>query len=77
MAKRDTTRYTMRDGNRIIKFGVTDDPDRRESENIGAGLGDTMWIEGPRVTRESALNWEAQKIEAYQQRNGKAPPGNK
>ena len=47
MAKRDTTRYTMRDGNRIIKFGVTDDPQRRESENIGAGLGDTMWIEGP------------------------------
>ena len=43
----------MRDGNMIVKFGITTDPER-ESENISDGLGETMRIEGPRVTEDTA-----------------------
>ena len=78
MAKRITTRYTMRgSGNRIIKFGITDNPPRRASENKSAGKGKSMRVEGPKVSRQSALGWERAKIENYQQRNGRRPPGNK
>ncbi len=78
MAKRTTTRYTMRGaGNRIVKFGITNDPSRRESENKSAGNGTSMRVEGPKVSRDSALGWERSKIENYQQRNGRRPPGNK
>ena len=77
MGIRNTVRYTMRNGNRIVKFGITTDPERRESENVADGLGTSMRIEGPRVTRQSALDWERQKIDAYVDRNGSMPQGNR
>ena len=67
----------MRDGNQIVKFGVTTRPEAREAENQAAGLGDNMRIEGPAVTEQSALGWEASKIAAYEAREGRKPPGNK
>lgn len=77
MAPRDTYRYTIRDGNRIVKYGVTNDPERRFGEILRNGINGDMRIEGPRVTRNSALDWERGRIDGYQQRNGKLPPGNK
>ena len=77
MGIRNTVRYTMRNRNRIVKFGVTGDPKRRESENIANGLGTSMRIEGPRVTEKTAGDWERRKIDAYAARNGRKPPGNK
>jgi hypothetical protein len=44
MAKRDTYRYTMREGNKIIKFGITNRPEQREAENKAAGLDNTMRV---------------------------------
>lgn len=75
--KRDTIRYTMRDGNKIVKFGVTDRLEQRERENQ-AELGSDLKLrkEGPKVTRDSALDWESGKIEDYERRNGEKPPGN-
>lgn len=56
MAKlvRNTWRYTHRDGNRILKYGITNDPERRERENRNAGVQGQMRIEGPAVSRQSA-----------------------
>ena len=77
MGKRDTTRYTVRTGNLIQKFGITNDPDRRAIENANEGVPGVMRIEGPLVTRESAQDWETRKIQEYEQRNGKPPRYNK
>ena len=77
MADRKTSRYTMRDGNKIIKFGITEDPQRREAENVRAGLGKKMRVEGPVVTEESARAWEEKKIDNYTEREGRPRPGNK
>ena len=77
MSKRDTIRYTIRTGNTIQKFGITNSPDRRAIENANEGVPGELRIEGPRVTRESALDWETDKIQQYEQRNGKPPPYNK
>lgn len=55
---RDTYRYTRREGNRIVYVGVTNDPDRRDSEHRQDGTPGKMRIEGPAVTRDSALEWE-------------------
>ncbi len=67
----------MREGNKIIKYGITNDPERREAENIRDRLGDTLRKEGPVVSEDTARNWEQQKIEQYEQREGRRPPGNK
>ncbi len=77
MGNRDTFRYTMRNGNLIEKFGITDNPDKRATQNTNAGVPGVMRIEGPRVTRETALDWETNKINQYEQRNGKPPRHNK
>ena len=77
MAKRDTARYTQRAGNRIEKFGITNDPARRAPENTNEGVPGVMRQEGPLVTRKSAQDWETRKINQYEQRNGKPPPHNK
>ena len=58
MAKRNTTRYTLRVGNRIVRRGITDNPPRRAAEHKRDGRSGTMRKEGPKVTRKSALAWE-------------------
>ena len=58
MANRNTYRYTLRNGNRITYRGITNNPERRASEHRSAGKTGKMRIEGPRVTRNSALEWE-------------------
>ena len=57
-APRDTYRYTLRQGNKIVYRGITSDPERRASEHKSNGQPGKMHIEGPRVTRERALRWE-------------------
>ena len=77
-ARRNTARYTMRTGNRVKKFGITDNPTRRASENNQRrATSGALRKEGPLVTRSSARAWEAQKIRAYKQRTSHRPPGNK
>ena len=75
--RRLTTRYTMREGNRIVKYGITDNPQRREGENLRAGLGAKMRKEGSNVSRESAGRWERRKIGDFERRTGRLPTGNK
>ena len=58
MAKRNTTRYTLRVGNRITYRGITNNPQRRAAEHKQSGKAGTMRIEGPIVTRRNALEWE-------------------
>ncbi len=57
-APRNTTRYTLRKGNKVLYRGITNDPKRRAAEHKQAGKSGTMRTEGPKVTRESALEWE-------------------
>ena len=33
MEKRDTYKYILKDGNKVMYVGITDDPQRRESEH--------------------------------------------
>ena len=55
---RSTARYTLRVGNRVTYRGITNNPRRRAGEHRRSGKVGKMRIEGPRVTRASALRWE-------------------
>jgi len=76
---RDTYRYVLRDGRRIVQYGITNDPEGRAGEHDGDGKRFTsMTIVGPAVTRDSALDWEREHIEGYQaSHNGRRPRYNK
>jgi hypothetical protein len=60
MAKRDTTRYHLKEpGGRIVHRGITDRHlEEREQEHQAEYPGTTATKIGPKVTRESALRWE-------------------
>jgi len=58
-AKRDTYRYHIKRGNEILHRGITNDLDRRHGEHKQNYGSDVRIIQvGPRISRDSALQWE-------------------
>ena len=64
---RDTYKYNLKEGNKIIHTGITNDLERRESEHQ-QNYGNNVHIKkvGNQTTREAALKWEDE-----QRKNGK------
>ena len=56
---RDTSRYHITRGNKILHRGITNDLDRRHTEHKRR-YGQDVKIKkiGPKVSRDSALRWE-------------------
>lgn len=59
MVPRDTYKYQLKRGNRILQSGITNDLDRREREHQRKH-GDDVHITqvGRRTTRPAAREWE-------------------
>ena len=55
---RDTIRYHYIKDRKVRHRGITDDLDRRERENQEKFRGGHIVQIGPKVTKESALEWE-------------------
>ena len=62
MDERDTYKYHLKRGNKIIQSGITNDLDRREREHQRE-RGDGVHIQkvGNRTTRDGAKDWEKQQ----------------
>ena len=63
-------RYTLRVRNRIVYFGITQDPERRAYQHEREGKPGKMRIQGRKVSLKTAEDSERRKIDAYQKRNG-------
>lgn len=72
--KRDTSRYTLWDGQRKVYIGVTNDPQRRRDEHRQDKEFDRMKIEGTKVSKGTALEWEQGAIDEYRRGHGGNPP---
>ena len=55
---RDTYKYHVKNGNRIVHRGITNDLNRREQEHQAEYPGLQIRQVGRRTTREAALEWE-------------------
>ena len=59
MATRDTYKYHLKRGNKVVRSGITNDLDRREREHQQEYGEDVHLTQVGRVTtREGARNWE-------------------
>ena len=58
MSTRDTYKYHLKQGNKIIESGITDDMERREQEHQRKHPTAHIKQVGRRTTEEAALNWE-------------------
>jgi len=73
--KRQYFRYELRDRGKIVYFGITDDPDRREAEHQDQGKRFTsVNIVGPVVTKNSAELWEEERLGQYRRSHGGKNP---
>lgn len=62
MASHDTFKYHLKRGNKIIRSGITNDLDRRESEHQREHGKDVHVKKVGRVTtREGARDWEKEQ----------------
>jgi len=76
---RDTARYELWCGRQKAYIGVTNNLDRRIKEHAQEGFCFTKVVKvGPKVTRDSALDWEQRALEGYRRgHGGDKPPGHK
>lgn len=75
--KRDTSKYSLWDGQKKIYIGITDNPEARESAHREDKKFDQMKIEGPKVSRETALDWEQEALDKFRRgHEGKSPKYN-
>ena len=58
MAKRDTYKYHLKQGNKVVHRGITNNLDRREGEHQQNYPGSSIQKIGRRTTRAAALQWE-------------------
>lgn len=78
MANRNTYKYELTRGNRVVYVGITNDPIRREAEHRQDKDFTTMRIVGRPSTLDGASQWETNRIETYMRNhNGDTPLYNK
>ncbi len=58
MPQRDTFKYHLKDGARVVHRGITNDLARREAEHQERFPGTQIQQVGRRTTRDAALEWE-------------------
>ncbi len=75
---RDTYKYELRDGNRVVYVGITKNPNQREAQHRADGKDFTkMQIIGRATTDERAGEWEEQRIATYKENHhGERPKYN-
>lgn len=74
-ANKDTFRYELRRGGKIVYVGITDQPDVRAEQHSTEGKRFTsMNLVGRAITRRSAENWEEERLETYRRHHGGKNP---
>ena len=76
--KQDTITYELKQGNKVVYVGTTNNPKRREQEHREDGKQfDRMNVTSRRMTEEGAKKKETERIETYRKNQGKNPKYNK
>lgn len=63
-AKRDTYKYHLKVGNRIVHSGITNDLERREQEHKQKYPNGHIFPVGNRTTEDAARAWEEEQKKA-------------
>ena len=75
--KRTTCNYKLKDKNKIVYEGVTNNISRRVKEHARSGKKFTSCVYSAKRTRKSALLQEAKALKRYRSNHGRLPKYNK
>ena len=77
MEKRDTYKYELTKGNKVVYVGITNNPERRQAEHQQDKDFDKMRLIGRASTPKGASEWETRRIQTYMNNhNGNTPKYN-
>ena len=68
---RNWVRYDFKKGHKIIHSGITRHPERREEEHKNRFGGGKLYKVGPKVTEDTAREWEETKQKTITRRRKK------
>ncbi len=72
---RDTVTYDLKQGNKIVYRGTTNDPDRREAQHRGEGKRFSRMIVTSRpMTEQGARDKERENLKTYREGHGGKNP---
>ena len=74
MAQRNTNKYELTRGNKVVYVGITEDPVAREAQHRADKNFDKMRIVGAKSTRAGAEQWETERIHTYMKNHGGETP---
>ena len=76
--KQDTVTYELKQGNKVLYIGITNDPERREQEHREEGKKfKRMKVTSRCMTEEGATKKEAERLTRYRKNQGRNPIYNK
>ena len=76
--KKDTVTYELKDGNKVVYVGTTNDPERREKEHRAGGKKfGRMNVTSRKMTEDGAKKKEAERLATYRRNQGENPKYNK
>ena len=74
MAERNTYKYELKQGNKVVYVGISKNPERREAEHRQDKDFGKMVIVGNKSTPECAKQLEDRRIETYMNNHGGDTP---
>lgn len=73
--KRNTVTYELKDGNKVLYVGTTNDPERRLQEHQEAGKKfSKMTITSRKMTEDGAMKKEAERLATYRKNHSNKNP---
>ena len=76
--KRDTVTYELKDGNKVLYVGTTNDPERREKEHRDQGKKfGHMKVTSRKMTPDGAKKAEEKRLKSFREYQGRNPKYNK
>jgi predicted GIY-YIG superfamily endonuclease len=75
MSNRDTVTYELKQGNRVVYVGTTNNPERRQQEHEKLGKKfNTMKVTSRKMTSDGAMKKEASRLNVYRKNHGGVNP---
>ena len=68
--ERNTKKYELKQGNKVVYVGISDNPKQREAQHRQDKNFDKMKIIGRVSTRKGAEQWETERLDTYRRNHG-------
>ncbi len=70
MSDRDTYKYELKNGKKVVYVGITNNPEQRLKQHENEKEFTHMNLVGRKTTEEAAHKWEQERLKTYRKNHG-------